>query len=319
MSPDFVSKALAPVSSRPSCDRRLALRLLGVLTLGLLAVALLDTYALKLVARVYAVWISVVGLQLLVAHSGVMSLGHAAFVAIGAYVAGVLSLAGGHTLWTFLAALLVAGAGAGLLIGVAVLRTQGLYQLMATLAFGQMTYYGLQSQRSLGGDDGFALVVRPSLLPGWSIDVDRAYGAAVVVLGCASAALVARLRASELGARMQAGRDDERRLSSLGVNAFNVKLVAFVVSSALAGLSGGLLAQLSRFASPQLSHWFYSGELLVLVLLSGGSSPLGALLACAALVVLQELLAQYTEHWALALGLLVLARVLFFQRREGRR
>ena len=287
------------------------LRLLIVMAAALAATVWLDPYSVKLVAKVFALWIVVLGLQLLIAHAGVLSLGHAAFVAVGAYVAGALSVAGEHTLWTMIGAVGLASLVAGLLVGLAVLRTQGLYQLMATLAIAQMTYYGLRSLRAMGGDDGFALDMRPVLFDDWTLESDWAIAGAVIIGAGLCAVLVTRLRLSEFGARMQAGRDDEQRLSSLGVNPFGVKLAAFVVSAMLAGLGGAALAHISAFASPQLGHWLFSGELMVLVLLGGGATRIGPLLACAALVVLQEVLSQYTEHWPLALGLLVLGRVLW--------
>lgn len=288
-----------------------------VLAGAVAAVFVLDPYAVKVLAKVFALWIAVLGLQLLIAQAGVLSLGHAAFVAVGAYVAGGLSLAGPHSLWTMLVVVGLAGAVAGGVIGTAVLRTQGLYQLMATLAVAQMAYYGLQSLRFLGGDDGFALPLRPLLFGELSLESDRALACAVVVLAGLFAAGAGRLRRSEFGALIQAARDDERRLSSLGVNVFRVRLMAFVASAVLAAVGGALLAHVSRFASPQLGHWLFSGELMVLVLLGGAASRLGPLLASAAVVLLQELLAQYTDHWPLALGVLVLLRVLWPVRERG--
>jgi len=289
----------------------------------LIALWWLDPWSVKLLTKIFAIWIAVLGLQLLIQHAGILSLGHAAFVAIGAYSAGALTLvdplAGSHTLWSMIAVVVLVCSAAGLLIGAAVLRTQGLYQLMATLAFAQMIYYGLQSLRMLGGDDGFALAARPALLGAWTLESDAWLASAVVVLAGLCAMGVARLRRSELGARMQAGRDDAQRLSSLGVNVFAVQLTAFVVSAALAGVGGAMLAHTSSFASPQLGHWLFSGELMVLVLLGGKRSPLGALLACAALVGVQEIVAQVTDHWPLALGLLVLLRVLWPVRSGARR
>ena len=311
MTPDMVAESSVTGAPRRLSGVGASLGLAGLMVATIVAVLLLDPYSVKLVAKVFALWIVVLGLQLLISHAGVLSLGHAAFVAIGAYVAGALSLAGPHMLWSMLLAVVLACLMAGLVIGAAALRTEGLYQLMATLAIAQMTYYGLQSLRALGGDDGFALTVRPALFAGWTLESDRALSCAVVLFAGLCAVLVTRLRRSEFGARMQAGRDDERRLSSLGVNAFGVKLVAFAVSAVLAGLGGAFLAHVSRFASPQLGSWLFSGELMVLVLLGGGATRVGPLLACAAVVLLQEILAQYTDHWPLALGLLVLARVLW--------
>jgi len=312
----------APLGTGPVFSWRRAASTYGlplVLLAALGGMGWLDAWSVTLLGKIFAIWIAVLGLQLLINHAGMLSLGHAAFVAIGAYSAGGLALGGPHTLWAMLAAVALACAAAGALIGAAVLRTQGLYQLMATLAFAQMVWYGLQSLRSLGGDDGFALPHRPALLwwadgadgsAGWALDANPALGVVVVILAGLCAALVAWLHRSELGAAMQAGRDDPQRLASLGINVFAVKLLAFVVSAVLAGTGGAMLAHLSGFASPQLGHWLFSGELMVLVLL-GGHSRLGALLACAALVLAQEMLAQVTDHWPLALGLLVLLRVLW--------
>ena len=319
MSADLVAKVLANRRARHAGVPWAELAMACVLAGAFVAVLVLDPYAIKILAKVFALWIAVLGLQLLIAHAGILSLGHAAFVAVGAYVAGGLSQSGAHSLWTMLGAVVLASGLAGLLIGAAVLRTQGLYQLMATLAFAQMAYYGLQSLRGLGGDDGFALPVRPSIIGDWTLESDRALGCAVVVLAGVFVAWVTRLRRSEFGARIQAARDDEKRLSSLGVNVFHVRLVAFTASAVLAGVAGALMAHVSRFASPQLGHWLFSGELMVLVLLGGTASRLGPLLASAAVVLLQELLAQYTDHWPLALGALVLLRVLWPARTRAHR
>ena len=104
----------------------------AIVLAGMGAAAGLNPYALKLLGKVYVLWIIVLGLQLLIAHAGVVTLGQAALVAVGGYVAGVLSLAGAHSLWLMLAVVVLASALLGAGIGALVLRTQGLYQLMAT-------------------------------------------------------------------------------------------------------------------------------------------------------------------------------------------
>jgi branched-chain amino acid transport system permease protein len=288
-----------------------SLMVLLIVAAGVAAMALLDPYSVKLLGKVFALWIVVLGLQLLVSHAGVITLGHAAFVAAGGYVAGGFSLAGVHPLWLMLAAVVAASAVFGGVVGAAVLRTRGLYQLMATLAIGQMVFYGFQSLRSLGGDDGFALTVRPSLPVGLTMESDGTLGLVIVALAALCAWAIHRLRTSELGVLMQAARDDERRVASLGASPYLVKLAAFVVSAVFAGLGGAMLAHLSRFTSPQVGHWMMSGELVVLVLLGGGRTRAGSFVACAAVVTVQEVLSRYTDHWPLALGILVLGRVLW--------
>jgi branched-chain amino acid transport system permease protein len=272
--------------------------------------ALLDAYSVKVLGKVYALWIVALGLQLLLRDAGVLTLGQAAFLSVGGYVAGGLSLSGPHGVWLMLGAVVLASAVMGAAIGAIVLRTEGLYQLMATLAIGQMVFYGLQSLRSLGGDDGFAVVERP-LLGSLALDTDAKLGLLIVVVAAVGAWAAARLRSSELGVLVRATRDDERRVASLGMNPYLVKLAAFTVAAVFAGVGGALMAHLSRFTSPQVGSWMMSGELMVLVLLGGASTRVGVFLACLAVVAIQEVVSQYTDHWPLVLGIVVLGRVLW--------
>ena len=291
---------------------------LFIVLLGVGAMSFINPYAVKLLGKVYVLWIIVLGLQLLIAHTGVLTLGQAAFVAVVGYVSGGLVLAGLPSLWLMLLLVALASATLGAVVGALVLRTQGLYQLMATLAVGQMIYYGLQSLRSLGGDDGFALKLRPTLWAGWGLESEATFGVAIVLIAALAAWLIGRIKRSEMGYFMQAARDDERKLAALGMSPYAVRLCAFVVAAVFAGIGGALLAQLTRFTSPQIGHWMMSGELMVLVLLGGASTRYGTFLACCALVVVQQVVAQYTDHWPLVLGGVVLLRVLWPTKSGGR-
>ncbi|MDX3895574.1 branched-chain amino acid ABC transporter permease [Pusillimonas sp.] len=284
---------------------------------ALVAIGTLDPYSIKLIAKVLALWIIVLGLQQLTLHAGVLSLGHGAFVAAGGYVAGILALNGQHSVWLALLAVAITSCALGLIVGAAVLRTQGLYQLMATLAIAQMMFYGFQSLRSLGGDEGFAISLRPEIVGELSLESDRALAIGILVIALVCVFAIGRLRRSELGALMQAGRDDARRLSSLGFSPYRVNLTAFALSALLAGIGGAMLAHIARFTSPQMGHWLFSGELVVLMLLGGATTRIGPLAACAALVMIQELLSQYTDHWLLVLGVVALGRVLWPSSDEG--
>ncbi len=284
----------------------------GLILLGaLLAVGVLDVYQLKLLGKVLIFWLIALGLQLLVAQAGVISLGHAAFMATGAYIAGLFSLQGQHDLILMLACVAVACAAFGSLMGALILRTQGLYQLMATLAIAQMAYYGFQSLRSLGGDDGFAVSNRPSVLGLITLNTDVKLLLAIIVILVLGLYVAHRIRRSEMGALMLAVRDDGRRVASLGISPYGVKVWAFLISAVFTGIGGALFAQLTRFTSPQLGSWYMSGELIILVLLGGGKTRSGLFLAAVAVVGIQEGVARYTDHWPLVLGALVLARVLW--------
>lgn len=276
-----------------------------------LAVGLLDVYLLKLLGKVLIFWLIALGLQILVAQAGVISLGHAAFMAGGAYIAGIFALQGQHDLILMLACVAVACAAGGSLMGALILRTQGLYQLMATLAIAQMAYYGFQSLRSLGGDDGFAVSTRPDVLGLVSLNTDAKLLGAIIVILILGIWAANRIRNSEMGALMLAVRDDARRVASLGISPYGVKVWAFLISAVFTGMGGALFAHLTRFTSPQLGSWFMSGELIILVLLGGGKTRSGLFLASVAVVGIQEIGARYTDHWPMILGALVVIRVLW--------
>lgn len=277
-----------------------------------------DAYFLQLIGKVLIFWSIGLGLQTLTSHAGVISLGHAAFLALGAYIAGAMTLFWHSNVVFILAAVIIATGAAGLLMGALVLRTQGLYQLMATLAIAQMMYYGFQSLRSLGGDDGFAIPARPPIIDGLlSLDSDVALSLFIVFITALVVWLMGHLNRSELGALMRATRDDEQRVASLGESPYRVKLVAFFISAVLAGIGGALIAYLTEFASPKLGDWMVSGELVILVLLGGASTRIGIFAAALAVVLIQEQVAQYTDHWPIALGLVVLLRVLMPGKQGG--
>lgn len=307
-------KHVSPGKTGPGMDAWAA----GLILLAsAVAIGLLDVYLLKLLGKVLIFWLIALGLQLLVAQAGVISLGHAAFMATGAYIAGLFSMQGPHDLIMMLACVAVACAAFGSLMGALILRTQGLYQLMATLAIAQMAYYGFQSLRSLGGDDGFAVSTRPDVLGLIALDTDAKLLGAILVILALGVWAANRIRRSEMGALMQAVRDDARRVASLGISPYGIKVWAFLISAVFTGIGGALFAQLTRFTSPQLGSWFMSGELIILVLLGGGKTRSGLFLAAVAVVGIQEVVARYTDHWPMVLGALVLLRVLWPARRPA--
>ena len=109
-------------------------------------------------------------------------------------------------------------------------------------------------------------------------------------------------------------RENERRMRALGFATYRYKLVAFVISGALAGLAGALMANLTEFVSPSLLHWTRSGELMVMVILGGMGSIAGPALGAFAFLVLEDVLSEITQHWMLVLGPLLILIVLLARR-----
>lgn len=281
-------------------------------------------YVQDLATKVMILALFALSLQLLVGVTGLVSLGHAAFLGIGAYVTVLFSPANeaGNLLALMLASCVAAGAYA-LLVGVLSLRTQGVYFIMVTLAFAQMAYFVFHDTQLGGGSDGIYLNVRPALqMPGVMLDLENKltlYGGVLIVLLTAYLGLGVLLR-SRFGAALQGIRVNEQRMRAAGFNTFSYKLAAFVLAGALAGLAGFLLASKDAVVNPELLAWHESGAVLLMLILGGLHSLRGALVGATAFTLLKELLSSeallgsVAAHWQLTLGLSVIACVVFMPR-----
>jgi branched-chain amino acid transport system permease protein len=109
-------------------------------------------------------------------------------------------------------------------------------------------------------------------------------------------------------------KQNQRRLSALGVDTFRYRLAAFALAGAGAGLAGALIANQTEFVSPSLLHWTRSGELLAMVILGGLGTLYGPVFGAAALLLMQDLLSGYSEHWMVPMGVILLTVALFARR-----
>jgi len=303
--------------------------LLGGLALALalppLAAAAGLDYAVGIAARILIFALAGVSLNLILGYGGMVSFGHAAFFGTGAYVVAILGrhAAMGEPLLTWPAVIggseqaLIAWPAAmavcavlALIIGAICLRTSGLYFIMITLAFAQMLYFFFVSLEPYGGDDGLSLA-RPSRA--WPFDLadDRQFYYLVLALLLASLALMRRLIASRFGLVLRGIRENERRMRALGFATYRYKLVAFVIAGAVAGLAGALFANHTEFVSPSFLDWRRSGEILVVVVLGGMGTLYGPVAGAVAYLLLEEVLARWTEHWMIVLGPLLVLVVLY--------
>lgn len=260
-------------------------------------------------------------LNLALGMGGLVSFGHAAFLGAGGYVVGILSLHAfeGEALLGFLASnealvawplALLAGALLGLLVGLVSLRTSGAYFIMITLALAQMLYFGFVSAERYGGEDGLSLWWGRNVLFGFSLEDRRGFFIAAWLILALWSVLKLRLMAAPLGQALLASRMNPERLAALGVDVFRLRLAAFVISAAVTALAGALLANLTGFVSPANLAWVVSGKLIVICVLGGLGTVAGPILGAAAIILLEETLVGYTEHWQLFVGLALLAIVL---------
>lgn len=286
--------------------------ILLLLVAALLALPLLgEVYYVKFATRALAYGIAALALDLVVGYGGLISFGHAAFVGIGAYTAGILAMQGvdnAFVVWP--AAIIVAALVAGG-VGALSLRTSGIYFIFVTLAFAQMIYYVAQSARQYGGDDGFALAASSRLPFGLSMgDANTLYYTVLVLLGLAL--VLARLVvASRFGRVIQGARDNARRARSIGINVYPYQVVLFAISGGVTGLAGALLANVSSYIAPGQMDWIHSGDLLMMVILGSAGTLLGPVLGAGIFVFFEQIMSDLTPHWMLILGPLLVARVLF--------
>ncbi|MFY9943792.1 MAG: branched-chain amino acid ABC transporter permease [Desulfobacterales bacterium] len=294
-----------------------------------LAAGLLDEpYLVSLFSRILIYALAAVSLDLMLGFGGMVSLGHAAFVGIGAYVIAILSMHGfegtpvitwpmtitGSESALFLwPAAVTLSAGAAAVIGALSLRTSGMHFIMITLAFAQMLYYFFVSLEVYGGDDGLSLFTR-NTLPGLDLGDDHQFYYLCLAALAAFLFLSWRLIHSRFGMVILGCRENERRMKSLGFAAFRYRLVCFIIAGAGAGLAGALIANQIEYVSPGLMHWTRSGQILVMVLLGGMGTLFGPVLGAATLLLLEELLSIYTEHWMVYLGPFLILVVLFAKR-----
>ena len=297
------------------------MRRLRLLALLLPALALLlfpavaGKFYLQLFSTIMITAIFAMSLNLLVGCTGLVSLGHAAFFGLGAYALLLLSPADdAASLWLTLPAAMAVAALAALVIGLLVLRSSGVYFIMATLAFGQMFFYYVTGAKWLGGSDGAYIFVKPDaslfgLTPFRLADARQFYYVVLVLMAATYLLLRVILRAP-FGHALQGIRVNEHRMRALGFPTFRYKLAAFVIAGGIAGLAGYLHAAQFGFVNPDLFGWRQSGLVLMMVILGGMATLYGPILGAFALVLLQEFLSGETRHWLLPMGLFIILAVL---------
>ncbi len=288
--------------------------LLGLVAAGALP-AFAPVYYVQFAGKALLMGLLAMALNLVVGHGGLVSLCHAAFFGIAGYV---LALAAPRyeaaSLWWTLPLAVAASAVLAFVIGALALRTRGVAFIMVTLAFGEMLFYLVHDGEFAGGSDGAFIDARPSAKLGDLVllDLENATTFYLVVLAAVAAALsflVVLLRAP-FGRALVAARDNERRARALGFAVFRVRLTAFTISGALAGLAGYFAAAQFGFVAPQMLGWHLSATVLVMVLIGGTGSVAGPLVGALVLLGLEEALKGALESWKLVEGALVIALVL---------
>jgi branched-chain amino acid transport system permease protein len=193
------------------------------------------------------------------------------------------------------------------------IRTSGVYFIMITLAFTQMLYYLGISLDQFGGDDGMRLKAR-SDFGFFDLANPVQFYYVVLVLMLAAIYLTQRLVNSRFGLVIRAAKSNESRTRAIGVSPYPYRLLAFVIAGAMGGVAGALLVNQTAYLTPDYMHWTRSGEIMFMVILGGMASAAGPLAGAAALLVVEDLLSSWTQHWQVILGPLLVISVIFFRR-----
>ncbi|MBO6718277.1 MAG: branched-chain amino acid ABC transporter permease [Rhizobiaceae bacterium] len=281
-----------------------------------------EPFYVTLATRIAILSLAAVGLNLALGLGGLVSFGHAAFFGIGGYAAGILAthafsgdplifgLPGTKQMLIIWIVAIAAGGLAALLIGLITLRTSGVYFIMITLAFAQMIFYFAISWPAYGGEDGLPIYVR-NAFPGVNTLKPLSYFLVCYALLAVGLVLFKLFQDSRFGAALQAARQNEVRVASVGIPPYRIRLVAFVISGMFTAVAGALFADLNRFVSPSMLSWQMSGELIVLIILGGVGRLFGPVAGAALFVLLEHWLGGITERWQFFLGLILLGVVLF--------
>jgi branched-chain amino acid transport system permease protein len=272
-----------------------------LLLLGALAVAplALPPFFLQLLTEIAIIGLFATAFNLLMGYGGMVSFGHAAYFALGAYAAALLVRKAGVPMLLALPVAPVVAAAGALVFGFFIVRLSHTYFAMLSLAFGQIVYTVIFKWKSLtGGDDGLLDVWPPPYLKSPA----AYYYFALVVVGLALWALHAVVD-SPFGYALKAVRENPRRARFIGVNVRRHQLLAFVISGAFSGLAGGLFAFYNGSVFPDFAYFTKSFEPLVVALLGGVQSFGGPLAGAFAFKVLEWLISrQWPVYWPLFLG-----------------
>jgi branched-chain amino acid transport system permease protein len=319
-SPSTRSIKASPVDARtlaqhkPNAVNRLTqLTYVGLLALALAAplIGLYPVFVMKLLC--FALFAC--AFNLLLGFTGLLSFGHAAFFGGAAYVTGWFIKTAASTPEIGILAGVLAAALLGLVFGLVAIRRQGIYFAMVTLALAQMVFFVCLQAPQTGGEDGLQGVPRGNLFGLLSLASDTTMYYVVLAVFVACFLGILRIVTSPFGQVLKMIRENEPRAVSLGYEVDRYKLLAFVLSAALAGLAGSLKTVVMGFASLTDVHWSMSGEVILMSLLGGVGTFFGPVFGAGIVVALQDTLADKVGAWVnVIIGAIFVVCVLAFRK-----
>jgi branched-chain amino acid transport system permease protein len=290
----------------------------AVLLLAALVAApfVLSTYGVIVLTEVLTMSLFALSFNLLFGYTGLLSFGQAGFFGAGAYFAVLTLIHGPASLWAALAAAVIGAALLAAVIGWFCVRLDEIYFAILTLGFGMMLFTVAHNWRSVtGGSDGLGGFTLPELhLFGQGVSLFHPvsfYFLALGIVAC-GALLLRRVVGSPFGLLLRGSRENSLRVSFVGADVRTLRLFAFIMAGALAGLAGALFAFYNRIASPEMLHWSFSGKAVLMTILGGSGVFLGPAAGAAIFFVMEHMITAYTTNWMIVLGAILIVLVLAF-------
>ena len=291
-------------------------RLLTALIAALVALLLpflVSTYYVSLAVQVCIFAIFAASLDILVGHTGLPSLGHAAYFGAAGYATAFLYLAGVKSFWLALAAGMAVGGATAALFGLLAMRAQGPYFMIISMALAQVLWGVAFKWRSLTrGDDGIPGIGRPSLGIGVDLRPDMHFYYFVVVISILAYMAIYVVARSPFGYALRGIRESESRMKALGYNVWLYKYTAFIIAGCFAGFSGILWVFYSGYVNPTDLGIDLSVRGLLMLILGGSGSLFGPATGAALIVLLQNIISGLTQRWSLVMGIIYVAAVMLF-------
>ena len=287
---------------------------LGALAVLAVLAPFAGPFVILLLAQILVLGIVAMSVDLLLGYTGLPSLGQAAYLGVGAYLAAILATKYGFGMgwdfWLVVAAGILSGAATAAVFGLFAIRAGGVYFLMITLALG-MCVWGLAYRwNSLtGGDNGINMPGRPRF--GIELADDLTFFYVVLGFFVASLAALQLLVNSPFGRSLVGIRERELRMRILGYNTWLHKYIAFILAGAFGGLAGVLWAHLNGIVSPSDVILTSSVDVLLMVVLGGPGTLVGGLIGATVVVFLREYLATIVQWWQYVLGAVYVLTILY--------
>ena len=288
--------------------------LLILLSISIIANIFGSYFTRFFIAEITILSIFAISLDFIASRGGMVSLGHAMFLGIGAYSTAILSINYGisplySTLSTF-----IIGAVIGLIIGYFIVFLDGIFFIMVTLALGEMFNAWVFTSDFLGGSDGISGIIRPDFSQiGIDMNNPLTFSFYVILWLLGIYFLLTKITDAPLGRNLDAIRQNSHRISAIGGYTKAYKAIAFSLSAGIASIAGSLYVQLNGFISPELTHWTVSGEGLIMIIVGGIGSISGAILGATVVHIIQHELSNIINWWMLVIGFGFIFIVLFMQ------